>query len=104
MAFRKDKPATEECAYDFQTRKRATLVGQTSGGGANAGNRFTLGHGLVINIPTARAINPITKTNWEGVGVKPDVEAPAAQAQQTAYVAILKTLVASAKTCAIPAS
>jgi hypothetical protein len=87
----------EECAYDFQTQKRATLVGQTTGGGANAGDRFSLGHGLVINIPTARAINPITKTNWEGVGVKPDIEAPAAQAQQVAYVAILKSLVGQAK-------
>lgn len=82
----------EECAYDFQTQKRATLVGQTTGGGANAGDRFSLGHGLVVNIPTARAINPITKANWEGVGVKPDIEVPAAQAQQTAYVAILRTL------------
>lgn len=87
----------EECAYDFQTQKRAVLVGQTTGGGANAGDRFSLGHGLVINIPTARAINPITQTNWEGVGVKPDIEVPAAQAQQTAYVAILKTLAAEAK-------
>jgi len=58
----------EECAYDFQTQKRAVLVGQTTGGGANAGDRFVLGHGLVINIPTARAINPVTQTNWEGRG------------------------------------
>jgi C-terminal processing protease CtpA/Prc len=82
----------EECAYDFQTQKRALLVGQTTGGGANAGDRFSLGHGLVVNIPTARAINPITHTNWEHVGVKPDIETPAAQAQQVAYVAILRTL------------
>jgi hypothetical protein len=87
----------EECAYDFQTQKRATLVGQTTGGGANAGDRFSLGHGLVINIPTARAINPITQTNWEGVGVKPDIEVPAAQAQQVAYLAILKSMVGKAK-------
>ena len=85
----------EECAYDFQTQKRATLVGETTGGGANAGGRFSLGHGLVVNIPGARAINPITHTNWEHVGVKPDVEAPAAQAQQVAYVAILRTQVAN---------
>jgi hypothetical protein len=84
----------EECAYDFQTQKRATLVGETSGGGANAGDRFSLGHGLVVNIPTARAINPVTHTNWEHVGVKPDVEVPAAQAQQAAYVAILRAQVA----------
>ncbi|HEY4083792.1 MAG TPA: S41 family peptidase [Burkholderiaceae bacterium] len=80
----------EECAYDFQTQKRATLIGETTGGGANAGDRFALGHGLVINIPTARAINPITHTNWEHVGVKPDVQAPAADAQQVAYVTILR--------------
>jgi hypothetical protein len=80
----------EECAYDFQTQKRATLIGETTGGGANAGDRFALGHGLVVNIPTARAINPITHGNWEHVGVKPDVETPAADAQQAAYVAILK--------------
>lgn len=68
------------------------LVGQTTGGGANAGDRFSLGHGMVVNIPTARAINPVTHTNWEHVGVKPDIEAPAARAQQVAYVAILRTL------------
>ena len=84
----------EECAYDFQTQKRATLVGETTGGGANAGDRFSLGHGLVINIPTARAINPVTHTNWEHVGVKPDVAVPAADAQKAAYVAILRAQVA----------
>ena len=84
----------EECAYDFQTQKRATLVGETTGGGANAGDRFALGHGLVVNIPTARAINPVTHTNWEHVGVKPDIAVPAAEAQQAAYVAILRQQVA----------
>ena len=84
----------EECAYDFQTQKRATLVGETTGGGANAGDRFALGHGLIVNIPTARAINPVTHTNWEHVGVKPDLAVPAAQAQQAAYVAILREQVA----------
>jgi len=86
----------EECAYDFQTQKRAVLVGQATGGGANAGDRFGLGQGLVVNIPTTRAINPVTHTNWEHVGVKPDIEAPAATAQQVAYVAILRTLSAQA--------
>ena len=84
----------EECAYDFQTQKRGTLVGETTGGGANPVDRFSLGNGLVASIPTGRAVNPITKTNWEHVGVKPDIPVPAADAQQTAYVAILRTLVA----------
>lgn len=86
--------AGEECAYDFQTQKRAVLVGEVTGGGANAGDRFVLGHDLVVNIPTARAINPVTGTNWEHTGVTPDIAVPAAEAKQTAYVAILRGLVA----------
>jgi hypothetical protein len=35
--------------------------------------------------------------NWEHVGVKPDIAVPAAQALQTAHVAILRNLVSSAK-------
>ena len=84
----------EECAYDFQTQKRATLVGETTGGGANPGEDFALGHGFVAFIPTGRAINPITRTNWEHVGVKPDIAVPAADALKTAHAAILKTLIA----------
>jgi C-terminal processing protease CtpA/Prc len=87
----------EECAYDFQTQKRATLVGEATGGGANPGGRFSLGHGIVVNIPTGRAINPITKTSWEHTGVKPDIAVPAAQALQTAHVAILRDLLKTAK-------
>lgn len=87
----------EECAYDFQTQKRGTLIGQTTGGGANPGGGFSLGHGFAIFIPTGRAINPITKTNWEHVGVKPDIVVPAADAFKTAYVTILKTQIAKTK-------
>jgi hypothetical protein len=86
----------EECAYDLQTQKRATLVGETTGGGANPGDYAVLGQGFVAFIPTGRAINPITKTNWEHVGVAPDVAVPAAGAMKTAYGTILKTLIAKA--------
>lgn len=84
----------EEAAYDLQTQKRATLVGETTGGGANPGDVMALAHGLTAFIPTGRSINPVTKTNWEHVGVKPDVAVPAAAAMKTAYLAILKDLVA----------
>lgn len=86
----------EEAAYDLQTQKRATLVGETTGGGANPGDQVALGHGLVAFIPTGKAINPITKTNWEHVGVKPDVAVPATEAMKVAYTAILKDLAAKA--------
>jgi hypothetical protein len=37
-----------------------------------------------IGVPFARAINPISKTNWEGAGVEPDVKVPAGEALETA--------------------
>lgn len=87
----------EECAYDLQTQKRATLVGETTGGGAHPGDDVALGHGLVAFIPTGRAINPITHTDWEAIGVKPDVAVPAADAMKTAYVSLLERRVQDAK-------
>lgn len=87
----------EECAYDFQTQKRATLVGETTGGGTNPVAPYSVGHGIVVAIPRGQAINPVTKTSWEHVGVKPDIAVPAAQAQQTAHVAILRQLLAANK-------
>ena len=87
----------EECAYDFQTQKRATLVGEPTGGGANPVVPVSLGHELVVMVPMGRAINPITKTNWEHVGVQPDLAVPAADAQKVAYAAALKTIIANQK-------
>lgn len=83
----------EECAYDFQTQKRATLVGETTGGGANPGDGYAIAGGFAAFIPNGRAINPITQTNWEHVGVKPDIAVPAADAQKVAHAAILRGLI-----------
>ncbi len=63
----------EEFSYNMQTQKRATIVGQTSGGGANPGGTRGINENLAVFIPTGRAINPITNTSWEGVGVIPEI-------------------------------
>ncbi|MBV7534658.1 S41 family peptidase [Duganella sp. sic0402] len=108
VAQRYDKPvyvltsartfsAGEDCAYDFQVHKRGTLVGETTGGGSNPVGWFSLGHDIIAAIPTSRTTNVVSKTNWENVGVKPDIAVPAAQALQTAHVAILRKLVSTAK-------
>jgi C-terminal processing protease CtpA/Prc len=89
--------AGEDCAYDFQVQKRGTLVGETTGGGSNPVGWFSVGHDIAVAIPTSRTTNFVTKTNWEHVGVKPDIAVPAAQALQTAHVAILRNLVSSAR-------
>lgn len=87
----------EEFAYDMQTQKRATLVGETTGGGANPGEPYSLGKGFVAFIPNGRAINPVTKANWEHTGVKPDIAVPAADARKVAHAAALRDIVAAAK-------
>lgn len=74
----------EEFAYDIQTQKRGILIGETTGGGANPGGMFPVTDDIGIFIPTGRAINPVTKTNWEGTGVKPDIEVEASKALETA--------------------
>jgi tetratricopeptide (TPR) repeat protein len=65
--------AAEAFAYDLQSRKRAVIVGESTGGGAHPVNFMPLAHGYGIIMPYARSINPITESNWEGVGVTPDI-------------------------------
>ena len=72
--------AGEEFAYDLKSLKRATVVGETTGGGAHVMAPHRIDDHFFIRIPFARFVNPITKTDWEGTGVEPDVKVSAAQA------------------------
>lgn len=82
----------EEFAYDLKTLKRATIVGETTGGGAHPVRGRRIDDHFMIGVPFARAINPITHTNWEGVGVEPDVKVPARIALDTAQTLLRKTV------------
>jgi C-terminal processing protease CtpA/Prc len=79
----------EEFSYNLKNLKRATIVGETTGGGANPGGMFRLTEHFGAFIPTGRAVSPITKTNWEGTGVEPDIKAPKEQALKIAYLMAL---------------
>lgn len=85
--------AAEEFSYNMQTQKRATLVGEVTGGGANPNDFVPAGHGFILSVSIGRAINPITKTNWEGTGVKPEIETPRNKALDVAYSEALKTII-----------
>ena len=74
----------EEFSYNMQTQKRATLVGETTGGGANPGGGFRVNADLTVFIPTGAAVNPITGTNWEGIGVVPEIKTSAEEALEKA--------------------
>ncbi len=82
----------EEFTYNLRNLKRATIVGQTTGGGAHPVQRKALNDRFTIMVPYGRAINPITKTNWEGVGVKPHVKTTASDALKTAQRLALNSL------------
>ena len=82
----------EEFAYNLQALKRATIVGDTTGGGAHPGGMQRVTDHFGVWVPTGRAINPITRTNWERVGVRPDVAAPSERALRTAHLAALRGL------------
>src|SRR5207245_9412556 len=76
----------EEFTYNLKNLKRATIVGETTGGGAHPGGVKRISEHFGVFIPSGRAINPVSKTNWEGTGISPDIDVPAAQALKTAHL------------------
>lgn len=90
LTSRRTFSAPESFTYDLQALKRATVVGETTGGGAHATTIYRVTDRFRASIPFSRSINPVTKTDWEGTGVKPDVDVPAEHALLTAHLLALK--------------
>jgi hypothetical protein len=74
----------EEFTFDLKTQKRATIVGETTGGGAHPVRGMPAGDHFTIGVPFGRPINPVTHGDWEGKGVEPDLKVNAADALATA--------------------
>jgi peptidase S41-like protein len=74
----------EQFCYDLKMLKRATLVGEATGGGAHAGVFHRLDDHFGMGIPEAMPINPYSSADWEGTGVQPDVKVNAADALKAA--------------------
>lgn len=87
----------EELAYDLQALKRAVIVGEVTGGGANPVTIIDLGHQFSVSMPNAQGINPITGTNWEQTGVLPDVRVAAADVLSRAHALALDRLTSMAQ-------
>ncbi|GAB3359376.1 S41 family peptidase [Lysobacter tyrosinilyticus] len=85
----------EDFAYALKNAGRATVIGETTGGGAHAGGPRRLSDHFMMFVPSGRPINPVTHTDWEGVGVKPDIAAPAEKALEVAEISALKDLIAT---------
>lgn len=89
--------AGEDFAYALKNAGRATLVGATTGGGAHPGHPRRLTEHFMMNVPTGRSISPVTHTDWEGVGVVPDVKVSDDQALDRAQRLLLERLVPAEK-------
>lgn len=87
----------EECAYNFQQLKRGTIVGSSTWGGANPGGRVRLSDHFDCFIPVGMARNPYSKTNWEGLGVQPDVTVDPKSALKEAHKMSVQKLIDSTK-------
>jgi hypothetical protein len=85
--------AAEEFTYNLKSMERATIVGETTGGGAHP-TEYQQENDLKIglSVPFGRAINPITDTNWEGTGIEPHVAVAAEEAFDKAYSLALEKL------------
>lgn len=84
----------EDLAYALKHAHRATLVGERTGGGAHAGDPHRLSEHFEMFVPAGRPINPVTHTDWEGVGVAPDVPLSAGKAMDAAQTLALRALIA----------
>ncbi len=91
----------EGFAYDMQARKRAIIIGEKTDGGAHPGASYRLHSHFEVFLPIGCPTHPITGSNWEGVGVTPDVLTEADQALMVAYKMALETII---KTLGIPKS
>ncbi len=89
--------AAEEFTYNLKNLERATIIGETTGGGAHPGGTQPATDRFAIWVPNGRAINPISNTNWEGTGVEPDLKVPASEALLEAQIKAIKKMVARAE-------
>jgi C-terminal processing protease CtpA/Prc len=85
----------EEFADIFQSRRRATVIGEKTDGGAHPGASYSIHPHFEAFIPIGHAINPVTGKNWQGNGIVPDICVPQEQAFEVAYRLALDTVLAT---------
>src|SRR5436309_12576418 len=82
----------EEFTYNLKHLRRASIVGETTGGGAHLVSGQRINDHFIIGVPSGRPINAVTKGDWEGTGVEPDAKVSAEDALKTAHLMALEKL------------
>ncbi len=76
--------AAEMLTYFLKTEHRAVIVGEQTRGGAHNAPKSFLYKNFIVALPCGDAYSPTTKTNWEGVGISPDINSKADKALDVA--------------------
>jgi C-terminal processing protease CtpA/Prc len=92
LTSRRTFSGAEEFTYNMKNLERATIIGETTGGGAHPGGFQIAKHDFLVWVPTGRAVNPITETNWEGTGIEPHISVPQDKALEEAHSMALEKL------------
>ena len=82
----------EEFSYDLKMLKRATIVGEATSGRGHIPIGRRIDDHFEIRVPDRKSINPISKTDWDGPGVQPDVKVKAEDALEAAKKLALTSL------------
>ncbi len=85
----------EGLAFLLQDLKRAVVIGEATAGAANPGRPYPAGDLFDITVPNGQLLTSVTRRNWEGSGVTPDVSVPAAEALLVAHLRALDDLIAA---------
>ena len=80
LTSKKTFSAAEHLSLSLKRTKRATLIGEATGGGAHFGGMGPMGSGYAAFVPVGRTFDPDTGQSWEGTGVAPDVPVSADRA------------------------
>jgi hypothetical protein len=84
--------AAEALAFALQSLKRATVVGEGTRGGANAGRYIEVSPEFRLFVSNAHATSATTGKSWDKVGVQPDIAVDAADALETAHAEAVRRL------------
>lgn len=88
----RSRSAAEMVAYTFQQYGLGELIGARTEGAANISDDFGVAPGFRLSVSTGRTVQPISQTDWEGVGVTPTVETDPSQALEIAQLRAIDRL------------
>ncbi|RIV21611.1 hypothetical protein DYU11_19635 [Fibrisoma montanum] len=92
LTSKKTFSAAESFTYCMKNLKRATIIGETTAGGAHLTGAVIATNNFFVRIPQGKPTSPITKTNWEGVGIIPDIQVDSEEALKIAHSKALEKL------------